>query len=102
VLFHAGLFSAKVTIFSEERTPRPANDARKRRRRINFDSKHTFFQKEKIKIKEMLAFYCIISIFANGIVHKTLKFNLLLQTHTHPAQKTAKTMHSVFRNHTNY
>jgi len=30
VLFHAGLFSAKVTIFSEERTPRPANDARKR------------------------------------------------------------------------
>jgi hypothetical protein len=96
------LFSAKVTIFSEERTPRPANDARKRRRRINFDSKHTFFQKEKIKIKEMLAFYCIISIFANGIVHKTLKFNLLLRKNTHPAQKTAQTMHSVFRNHTNY
>jgi len=51
------LFSAKVTIFSEERTPRPANSTRKRRRRINFDSKHAFFQKEKIKIKEMLAFY---------------------------------------------
>ena len=60
--------------------------------------------KEKIDAggKEMLAFYCIISIFANGIVHKTLKFNLLLRKNTHPAQKTAQTMHSVFRNHTNY
>lgn len=38
----------------------------------------------------MLAFYCIISIFANGIVHKTLKFNLLLQKNTHPAKKRPK------------
>ena len=73
-----------------------------RRKGGNFDSKPTFPRKEKIKIEKTLAFYCRISIFANGIVHKTLKFNLLLQKNTHPAQKTVQTMHSVFRNHTNY